>query len=140
MEDIRSVYLRHLEGRIRDIACELTRVRYTASQPATAWHPAINAYRCRDGVLICAELAGVNRGDIALTVEPNRVRLRGQRPPPEPRDTEGPLLQVLAMEFDHGFFERDIVLPVEVDPERVQAEHLDGVLWIHLPLATPTES
>ena len=80
----------------------------------------------------------MDRSQIAVTVEPRRVWLRGRRGPPEPGDAEGPALQVLAMEIDHGGFERDIVLPVEVDPNQVKAEQREGLLWICLPLATPT--
>jgi HSP20 family molecular chaperone IbpA len=77
----------------------------------------------------------VDRSQIELRAEPRRVRLRGQRLPPEPGEAEGAALQVLAMEIDHGAFEREIVLPAEVDPEQVEAEQRGGVLWIWLPLA-----
>jgi HSP20 family protein len=135
MEDIRNIYLRHLQGRVTDIAYELTRVRYSSSHATEAWHPAINAYRCRDRVVICVELAGVDRSQIQVQVEPRRLSVCGRRVPPEPRDGEGPALQVLAMEIDHGAFVREIVLPVAVDPEQVQAEQREGLLWICLPLA-----
>jgi hypothetical protein len=58
MEDIQSIYLRHLQGRLGSLACELTRVRYSCSQATESWHPSINAYRCRDCIVIAAELAG----------------------------------------------------------------------------------
>jgi quinol-cytochrome oxidoreductase complex cytochrome b subunit len=35
---------------------------------------------------------------------------------------------------DYGPFEREVVLPLEVDPERVEAEQRSGLLWISLPL------
>lgn len=135
MEDIRSIHLRLLQTRLGDIAYQLARVRAPAFCPQETWCPAINAYRCREGILICAELAGVDKARIELGVEPGRLWLRGQRLPPEPRDSEGPPLQVLAMEIDYGVFEREIVLPAEVAPEQVRAEQREGVLWIWLPLA-----
>jgi HSP20 family protein len=135
MEDIRTVHLRHLQGRVRDIAWQLTRVQYSCLHAKAAWHPAINAYRCRDSVVIFVELAGVPRSTIELRVEPQRVCLSGRRAAPEPRASEGPPEQVLALEIDAGAFEREIVLPVEIDPEAAQAEATDGLLRIHLPLA-----
>jgi HSP20 family molecular chaperone IbpA len=42
------------------------------------------------------------------------------------------------MEIDQGAFEREIVLPVEVEPEQVRAEQREGLLWIWLPLAVPS--
>ncbi|HAB18283.1 MAG TPA: Hsp20/alpha crystallin family protein [Verrucomicrobiota bacterium] len=133
-EEFQGFYLRLLQNRVGGIASELTRWHYASVAAREVWHPAINAYRCRDSIVICADLAGVDRSDINLTVESQRVWLRGRRRPAEPRDPEGPPLQVLAMEIDHGAFERDIVLPVEVDPEQVHAEQRDGLLWILLPL------
>lgn len=138
MEDIGSIYLRHLQGRLTNIAVELTRVRYASAQATETWHPAINVYRCRGCILVCADLAGVDRSQIQLRVEPRRVWLQGRRVPPEPRESEGPPLQVLAMEIDQGPFEREIVLPINVEPEQVQAEQREGLLWICLPLANPS--
>jgi len=137
MEDIRSLYWRHLEGRLSQITAELTRVHFSSSPAPAAWAPAINAYRCPDYILLVAELAGVDRAEIQLVVEPRRVWLRGHRRAPEPHNGEGPPRQVLAMEIDGGPFARELVLPVEVDPEAVQAEQREGLLWIRLPLAGP---
>jgi HSP20 family molecular chaperone IbpA len=135
MEELRAFYLWQLERRLGGIASEVTRVHYSSRQARDVWHPAINVYRCRGCIVICAELAGVDRSQVAVTVEPRRVWLRGQRVPPEPGDAEGPALQVLAMEIDQGGFEREIVLPVDVIPEGVEAEQREGLLWICLPLA-----
>lgn len=135
MDELRNLYFRQLQSRVGSIAGELTRVHYASMHAREAWHPPINAYRCRDCVLVVAELAGVDRSHLSLTVETRRVWLRGRRLPPEPRESDGPTLQVLAMEIDHGAFQRDVVLPVDVVPERVSAEQRDGLLWICLPLA-----
>lgn len=136
MEDIRSLYWRHLEGRLSQITAELTRVHFASSPGPTTWLPAVNAYRCPDCILVIAELAGVDRSEIQLTVEPRRVWLRGRRRAPEPHNGEDPPRQVLAMEIDAGPFARELVLPVEVDPGGVQAEQAEGLLWIRLPLAS----
>ena len=135
MEELRAFYLWQLERRLGGIVSEVTRVRYSSRQVQDVWHPAINVYRCHDSILICAELAGVDRSQITVTVEPRRVWLRGQRMPPEPQESDGPVVQVLALEVDHGGFEREIVLPTDVVPERVAAEQRQGLLWIRLPLA-----
>lgn len=137
IDEPREFYFRQLETRVGIITGELTRVRFGSMQARAAWPVSMNAYRCRDCILVVAELAGIDRAQISLSVEPRRVRLRGHREPPEPRKGDGPPLQVLAMEIDHGAFEREIVLPVEVEPERVEAEQREGLLWIRLPLAEP---
>ena len=43
-------------------------------------------------------------------------------------------MQVLAMEIDHGSFERQIKLPSTVDRKQVTAEQKNGLLWVYLPL------
>jgi len=74
---------------------------------------------------------------IDLRIDGQRLVIRGMRQQPEPRESEGPPVQILALEIDHGPFEREIVLPPDVDAERVQAEQRNGLLWISLPLRSP---
>lgn len=133
MEDIRSIHLRLLQGRLGDIAYQLTRVRFSSFRPQETWCPAINVYRCRDRMVICVDLAGMDRTQIDLRVEPRRVFISGRREPPAPEETP---LQILAWEIDHGPFEREIVMPLEVDPPHFRAEQRHGLLWIHLPWAS----
>lgn len=130
METIRVTELRRVLGRM---AYEL-RVQYQSFPPHACWKPAINAFCCHDHIVICAELAGVAGQSIECHAEPQRLVLRGMRAAPEPDDCEGPPKQILALEIDHGPFEREIALPVEIEPERVRIEQRNGLLWIHLPV------
>jgi HSP20 family molecular chaperone IbpA len=41
---------------------------------------------------------------------------------------------MLALEIDHGPFERIVELPADIEPKGVTAEHREGILWIRLPL------
>ena len=134
MADISSLHLRRLQGRLGEVVYEMTRVQFTALAGPEAWQPAINAYRCDAQITICADLAGVDRESLDLHVEPRRLTLRGRRELPEPAKQEAKLVRVLAMEIDDGPFERQVELPVAVDPERVTAQQRNGLLWIHLPL------
>ena len=38
------------------------------------------------------------------------------------------------MEIDYGPFEREVVLPAEVEIDQARAEQRNGLLWISLPL------
>jgi HSP20 family protein len=115
---------------------EVTRVQMLRPGGAPCWAPAVNVYRCGNRFVVCMDLAGVLARDISVQAQPRRLRITGHRPPPEPRNAPGEPLQVLAMEIDYGRFEREIVLPAEIDPEQTTAEQRDGWLWIHLPLKT----
>lgn len=125
--------LERLERQLGRIAMEVTRVHFTF-RPADRWRPAINAYRCGDRFVICADLAGTDRDAIQILAEPRCLILRGRRPPPEPGCNQPQPVQVLEMEIDYGPFERVLELPAEVNPERVTAEQREGLLWIYLPL------
>ena len=133
MEQIHSRLLRQLHCCFGDMTYEL-RIHYLTSAREQSWTPAINAYCCRDQIVVCVELAGVDERQIELTAEPRRLHIRGVRQPLE-RDADcGPPLQVIALEIDQGVFRREIPLPLEIDPNRVQAEQRNGLLWIRLQL------
>jgi HSP20 family protein len=110
--------------------------RADSFSPAPGWRPAVNAYRCVDQFVIFVDLAGVPAESIEVTAEPGRLVVRGLRPAPEPACQRSDLAQLLALEIDHGSFERALDLPQEVDPQRVQTEYRDGLLRIQLPLST----
>jgi HSP20 family molecular chaperone IbpA len=85
-------------------------------------------------------LAGVAQAEIDLRMETLRIVLRGHGKPPGPEGLFGRSMRILALEIDHGPLEREIELPVEVNPEGVRAEHRRGVLWIHLPVRAQNEA
>src|SRR5205814_9780519 len=98
------------------------------------WEPAINAYRCDKCIRVCVDLAGVERSRIDLTVEPERLIVRGVRDVPEPTHAEGRAVQLLAMEIDYGSFEREVLLPALVDINYVHVDQRHGLLSISLPV------
>jgi HSP20 family protein len=133
MDPIGSIKLRWLHGALHDVTYELARSQFSQFASHT-WEPAINAYRCESCVRICVDLAGVDRAQIDLTVEPRRVLIRGSRELPEPTNAEGRAVQLLALEIDYGPFEREVPLPTEVEIDQAHTEQRNGLLWISLPL------
>lgn len=134
MSDFIQTHLEHLERRLRAVAGEFTRVQTVRFSASPCWSPAVNVYRCSDRFIVCLDLAGVERQHVSVEAEPRRVRIRGHRSPPEPRLDPPQPMQVLAMEIDYGYFERELRLPEAIDPDRASAEQRDGWLWIQLPL------
>ena len=132
----RKVRLTNMIGRTGDVAADLSRLHFSGFQSAQGWIPEINAYRYDDRFEIWVDLAGVEKQHIHVDVLPDRVRISGDRKPPLPtRDTSSQCRQVLTMEIESGRFAREIVLPAEVDRNRVTAKQENGLLWIILPLA-----
>ena len=133
MEDTYSSHLRRLHGKLGDVVYQLTKVQFAAVQGPRSWQPAINVYRCSECLVICVDLAGVDRQRIDLQLEGRRLVIRGYRTPPEPEGKAHKPVQVLLMEIDYGEFERAVLLPADIAPERVTAEQRNGLLWVYVP-------
>lgn len=102
--------------------------------PTETWVPAINAYRLADRIEVCVDLAGVAKDSIDVQARPGQLCIRGLRQPPQPPHESHEPIQILAMEIDHGPFERVVRLPRGVDVRRISAAAEEGLLWIRLPL------
>src|SRR4051812_15756581 len=124
--------IERLERDLGHVAFQLTRVQFTHILVPSVWRPAINAFRCDHGFVICADLAGVDKSAIQVLAESRRLTIRGPRPPAELTSDDPRPAQVLAMEIDQGPFERVLELPAEVNPDAVTAEYREGLLWIRL--------
>jgi HSP20 family protein len=131
MNTIRGIKLRWLHETLGDVTYQLTRLHFIQPGPFR-WQPAINAFQCDKGLRICVDLAGVDRSEVDLTVEPQRVVIRGTRPAPEPTEDDR-AVQMIAFEIDYGPFERVFELPRPVDVKQAKAEQRNGLLWIELP-------
>ena len=129
MSDFKGSRLHETLG---DATYQLARLQFTQLAPYR-WRPAINAFQCDRGLRICVDLAGVDRSQVELLVDPQRLAIRGTRETPEPTDDEGRAVQMIAFEIDYGPFERVVELPLPVDVARVKAEQRNGLLWIELP-------
>lgn len=131
MADGDDVRLKQLHGKLGGLVYQFARVHFAPAPDK--WAPPINAYRCPLGFSICVDIAGINKEELHLEVEADRIRLQGTRELPEPKGKEQAAKQILTMEIDAGPFEREITLPSEIETGAVRAEYRDGFLWIFLP-------
>jgi HSP20 family protein len=93
-------------------------------------HPPVNLYETTDGYVVTAELPGLRVDDIDITVERDRLTLRGERRIEHPADAS-----LHRVERRGGAFRRTIQLPLEVDGEKVEAVYRNGVLTLRIPKA-----
>jgi len=103
--------------------------RLTRSATTPQGFPAINVYAHHDGIVITAELPGVNEDDLDITVHRDTVTLRGKR---QGQPTEVEVEGYHRRERRSGTFGRTLSLPFQVDPERVQAALRNGILTVTL--------
>ena len=96
------------------------------------WQPDVDIFETETAVVVRAELAGVSRGDVRVTVDQNVLRIRGVR------EGAGEGVQRLhQMEIASGPFERSLRLPVDIDPDRVTARLEEGLLTVTLGRRQP---
>ncbi len=93
-------------------------------------HPPVNLYETEDGYVLTAELPGLRHGDLEVSIEGNRVTLRGERKIEYPEDAG-----LHRRERQAGIFRRVLELPVEVESEKAEATYKHGVLMLRLPKA-----
>lgn len=96
-----------------------------------AWVPNMDVFTHAGGVVVKAELAGIRREDLTLTVEGNRLRLRGMR-----RDSaRSGDARFLMMEIEYGAFEAAVDLPGGLDLSSARAVYLNGFLRVEFSRA-----
>jgi len=82
---------------------------------------------------IKAEIPGVNKDDIHVSIEGNRVSISAEVKK-EKEEKEGE--KVIRSERSYGMASRSFTLAEEVDQTKVQARYADGLLELTLPKKT----
>jgi HSP20 family protein len=91
--------------------------------------PKIDVVDNENEVLVRAELPGINKQDIDVSLSENMLTLKGQTRREEKVEKEN----YFRAEISQGSFLRSVYLPVEVDSERASAALKDGILEVRLP-------
>lgn len=92
------------------------------------WQPRVDVYRCNEGWLVKAELAGVPIQDIRIEVSGNSLIIEGQRKDWCVPDTT----ESLSMEITYDWFQRAIQLPDVILAEDIRTDYREGMLLIYL--------
>ncbi len=140
-QKIRTIRLRYLAAQLGEVANQITRVHFANfREKGYTWRPEINVFQCATCFRICVELAGVDPDQIEVAIASDRLWVRGYRAAPEPLQqnemayaSSRKPVRVIAMEIDHGEFEREVEIPLAFDPKRISTEWDNGLLWIFLP-------
>lgn len=103
--------------------------RTPALTDAARWSPQIEVFE-RDGNLVVhADLPGVKRDDVEVSVDGDVLTIRGERRQ-ENREAHSGYRRT---ERSYGTFFRQIPLPEGVDPTEIAATYEDGVLQVIIP-------
>lgn len=134
MNLVRSSPLRELEemsDRLNRVFTEsdLWRTNDTKLMTETDWTPAVEISEIDGEFQMMAELPGVKKEDVKITLENRVLTIAGERK--QRWEKEG--RKIHRLERSYGRFARSFILPDLVDDAKVWAEFKDGVFHLHLP-------
>jgi HSP20 family protein len=113
-------------GRLTNLQDELDRL---FESPLRAWAPVLDVREDADNFVIRAELPGLKREEIDVSLQDDTLVISGERK--VEKVEEG--VEVHRQERYYGKFQRTLTLPEPVAADKVKAEYKDGVLSITLP-------
>ena len=102
------------------------------AEGAGSFTPAIDLVEKDDRYLVTAELPGIGRDDIDVTVKDGVLTINAERKAETEEKKDG---RVIRQERRYGKFVRSMSLGNHVDEGKVTAEYKDGVLELVLPKA-----
>jgi HSP20 family protein len=108
---------------------ELPLREFTPDTEFFGWAPVIDLFEDKDNLVVKAELPGMRKEDIDLSLHQNNLMISGERKSESHRDAS----DTSRAERFFGRFQRSIELPKPVDVSRVSASYKDGVLTVTLP-------
>jgi HSP20 family protein len=126
---MRRAIRRHLLAELFDGGPIERRLRRRAALRA-AFKPKADIFEHDDTLVIQAELPGVKKGDVEITVDEGDLVISGERQAqPAIKDED-----YYQGETRHGRFYRRLPLPAKAKLEQIKADHKDGLLEIRVPM------
>lgn len=92
------------------------------------WMPPVDIQEGDNEFVIQADIPGVNRKDIEISMDNGVLSIRGERKREKNEEHNG----YYRTECSHGIFHRRFSLPDSADPDKIIAKDKDGVLTITL--------
>jgi HSP20 family protein len=105
--------------------------RYPRERSEGLWAPSVDVEETGDAMVIRAELPGMKKEDIKVTVAEDTVTIAGERK----HESEQKGKTFHRVERAYGSFQRTIVLPVSIQGDKAVASYKAGVLELVLPKA-----
>jgi len=121
LSDLREEIDRLFEAPLAELA--------RTSQILSGWTPALDVFENRDNLVVKAELPGMKKEDIEVSLHEGCLSISGERKSEESHKES----QAYRSERFVGRFQRTVTLPSPVAADKIKAQYKDGVLTITLP-------
>ncbi len=92
----------------------------------TSFYPRVDISEDENNVYVTAEIPGVDKKDVKLTLQDNILTIEGEKKS-EVKDEKKNYYRI---ERTYGSFCRSFALPAEVDPDKIKAKFENGMLMI----------
>ncbi len=93
------------------------------------WSPSVDVKETADSINITADLPGLKKDDIKITLRDNTLQISGEKK----QEEEGKDATYHRVERVYGAFSRTFTLPALVDSSKINAVFKDGELRLSLP-------
>lgn len=100
------------------------------------WAPRVDITETDTAYLVKADIPGVNKEDVKVTIEAGMLSIRGERK--QEKEEKGKKLH--RIERSYGSFLRSFRLPDDADESAVKAEFKDGMLSVTVNKSAKAES
>ena len=98
------------------------------AQQLTEWAPAIDVVSKDGDLVVRAELPGVKKEDVDITLQDNVLTISGERKAEQEEERGGYYVR----ERRYGSFSRSLTLPQGLDESKVHARYENGVLEVRV--------
>lgn len=119
-------------GRLTDLRDEIDRFfesPLSRTSEFLGWTPAFDVYEEKENFVVKAELPGMKKEDINVSLQDGDLIISGERK----SETKSEGTEIYRAERFFGKFQRAVSLPATVASNKVKAEYKDGVLTVTLP-------
>jgi HSP20 family protein len=96
-----------------------------------SWLPAVDIRETDEHFIFTAELAGLSKDDVAISIEEKVLTIAGERALEGKEENQN----FHRIERSYGKFSRSFSLPQDVDQEKVSANFDNGLLTVAVPKA-----
>lgn len=111
-----------------DRALSWPNLRLGTALPLSEWGPRVDICESDGTYLFKADLPGMNRQDVSVTLQGDTLTIQGERK----RESEEKRPHFHRIERSYGSFSRSFSLPEDADPKAIHAHCEDGELTISI--------
>jgi HSP20 family protein len=106
----------------------------TTTKKAEVYSPRVDIIEHEDNYQLIAELAGISKSDISITVNDSVLTIAAESKPNTEESSK-----VLRRERQFGKFERSFKVGENIEQENIAASFKDGILYLTVPKLKPVE-